>query len=695
MNSILSADRPQTDPSQDLFGYAPFAQILTKAICNHYSSDPLVLGLYGAWGSGKSTILKFICHNLNAIPEKDRPIVIEFNPWWFSGQEHLARAFLGQLQAVLPNKNEAFKDLGVLLGSLLESIGGIVDVAASTGGFWRRIATWVKSVFTRPPKDVPALKEEICTILQQSGKHIIIMIDDIDRLDAEEIRQLFTVIKALADFPNVIYLLAFDQAVVAQAIEKYSDMPGQAYLEKIIQVPFGVPLVDRTILLNALVKRLDDILKGTPEYLFETSHWNSFFYNGLDKFFTVPRDLVRFCNTLSVTYPAVRNEVNAVDFIVVESIRVFLPNLYMYIRENQEKFVGPYSGEKISDQELRNILNTLVPEKMRQNMEKILRLLFPYIANNHSVLGLSARRSLLIGNYEIFPFNFRFNPSLNTISNSELLQLLEMVGDANAFGSLLLQARDQGLLQVRMYLDRLRDHVKKDIQEKDISVVIGVLLSIGDELIESPDEAEAFFTIFDNCNLILANVELLGERLPLEQRLSILEQAIRDGSALAVQCALLKKYERVIEKGEKPLIPQDALPRFKTLLLAKLDERISNDTLFCHPNLMRILSMCIYWCADKSKIKIWCTDVTRTDDGMFTFIKKFIYSTHHLADTLTTTHHINLQLMERYVDISDFEKRIVALQEESKIPQEYEETAALFLQSVELYRKGITPENTF
>lgn len=183
--------------------------------------------------------------------------------------------------------------------------------------------------------------------------------------------------------------------------------------------------------------------------------------------------------------------------------------------------------------------------------------------------------------------------------------------------------------------------------------------------------------------------------LPLEQRLSILEQAIRDGSALAVQCALLKKYERVIEKGEKPLIPQDALPRFKTLLLAKLDERITNDTLLCHPNLMRILSMCIYWCADKSKIKIWCTDVTRIDDGMFTFIKKFIYSTQHLADTLTTTHHINLQLMERYVDISDFEKRIVALQEESKIPQEYEETAALFLQSVELYRKGITPENTF
>ena len=94
------------------------------------------------------------------------------------------------------------------------------------------------------------------------------MVDDIDRLEAEEMRQLFTVIKALADFPNVIYLLAFDQAVVVQAIEKYSGMPGQAYLEKIIQVPFVVPHVDRTVLLNGLANRLEEILEGTPEYLF-------------------------------------------------------------------------------------------------------------------------------------------------------------------------------------------------------------------------------------------------------------------------------------------------------------------------------------------------------------------------------------------------------------------------------------------
>ena len=56
-------------------------------------------------------------------------------------------------------------------------------------------------------------------------------------------RQLFTVIKALADFPNVIYILAFEREVAVKAIENETGLPGESYLEKIIQ-DFEIPLVD-------------------------------------------------------------------------------------------------------------------------------------------------------------------------------------------------------------------------------------------------------------------------------------------------------------------------------------------------------------------------------------------------------------------------------------------------------------------
>lgn len=692
MDSTLSADRPQTDPAQDLFGYAPFAQRLTKTLCHYGSSDPLVLGLNGDWGSGKSTILKFICHNLEELPEKERPIVIEFNPWWFSGQEHLARAFLGQLQAVLPKKYATFKKLGEALGNFSESIGGAIDIVAPTGGVGKKFGSLAKSIFKRPPKDVPALKREICSILQQSGKRIIVMVDDIDRLEAEEMRQLFTVIKALADFPNIIYLLAFDQAVVVRAIEKYSGMPGQEYLEKIIQASFVVPLVNKKELLNGLMKRLHDILKGTPEYLCDKSRWNSFYYNGFDKFFTVPRDAVRFCNTVAVTYPSVRGEVNAIDFIVIEAIRIFLPKLYMYIRENPQEFVTTHFKNQFLNHKLKTILNNFVPEHMHQTLEKILTLLFPYIANNNFLSQPEGRRTLPIGHSELFPCYFRFNPSSDTISNSEMQQWLEKVGDSAAFGSVLRQAKAQG--RIYTHLDRLRDHINKDIQEKNIPIVISVLLDIGDELIEPPTDLDRL-RFLNNHILIIANIDLLGKRLSLEDRLSTFKRAIQNGNALAIQCILLGDSERAIEKGREPLIPDEELPQLKDLWLKKVDERVVNNTLLSHQDLMRILAVWLYWSSDKSKIKNWCAEVTASDDGMFAFVNKFIYTIESSGNEMKITYHINPKSMENYIDVMAFESRILALQAEDKIPKEYEETAKRFLQGVVLWREGKAPEDIF
>lgn len=692
MTSTLSADCPKTDPTHDLFGYAPFAQTLTKALCNHRTSDPLVLGLYGDWGSGKSTILKFICHNLKEVPKDERPIVIEFNPWWFSGQENLARAFLGQLQAVLPQKDAAFEKLRDLLGDFSEGIGGLMDATGLTGGFGGPAGTVLQAVIKRPPKDVPALKEEMCDILRKAKKHIVIMVDDIDRLEAEEIRQLFTVIKALADFPNVIYLLAFDQNVVVKAIEKYSGMPGQDYLEKIVQVPFVVPQIDRTTLLNALCTRLSEILRETPNELFEQGRWNSLFYDGIDKLFTVPRDIVRFCNVLSVIYPAVCNEVNASDFIAIEAIRVFLPNLYRCIWENQHEFIGAPFREKISEQKLEKILNEFVPEHLQQNISEVLKELFPY-AYGYSLSFPYARRLRYISVPEVFKTYFQFNPSVNIISNNEMIQWIEKSSDGDEFGLVLLQAREQGLSRVRMFLDRLRDYTQNDIQEKDIPVILNVLFDIGDDLIESHDNTPDF-TILDNHNLIVINIETLCRRLPLERRLSTLEDAMIAGNAFVVQCKLLGNSEIESDKGREALIPSHELPRFKDLWLKKVDEHISNNSLARHQNLTRILSVWRHWESNDSKIKNGCEKLTATDDGILSFIEKFISKMVTYSDgSKTVASYIDIKWMDPYIDVAACEKRVLSLKEQGKIPAEYEEAATLFLQGVQLRREGKSPED--
>lgn len=181
--TALSADRPSSDPQDDLFGHARFAEILANGICRYPGNDGLVLALYGPWGSGKSTVLSYVRHFLEQRPEAEQPAIVTFNPWWFSGQENLARAFLGQMQAVLPAKNAKFKKLGDLLGDFAEGVGGLVDLRSGmTGGAGSKIGKLVGMITKRKPKDVPALKSEISKILRDAQTRILVIIDDIDRL---------------------------------------------------------------------------------------------------------------------------------------------------------------------------------------------------------------------------------------------------------------------------------------------------------------------------------------------------------------------------------------------------------------------------------------------------------------------------------------------------------------------------------
>ena len=85
----IGSDTPQTDPANDAFGYAPFAQKIAKAVCNVPNPHGLVMAVHGPWGSGKSSLLNFVKYYLSDLPKDKQPVVIDFNPWWFSNREHL------------------------------------------------------------------------------------------------------------------------------------------------------------------------------------------------------------------------------------------------------------------------------------------------------------------------------------------------------------------------------------------------------------------------------------------------------------------------------------------------------------------------------------------------------------------------------------------------------------------------------
>jgi len=705
--TALSADRPSSNPQDDLFGHAPFAESLANSICRYPGNDGLVLALYGPWGSGKSTVLSYVRHFLEQHAEAEQPVIVTFNPWWFSGQENLARAFLGQLQAVLPAKSEKFRKLGDLLGDFAEGVGGLIDLSGMTGSAGSKIGKLIGLVTKRKPKDVPALKSEISKILRDAGKRILVVIDDIDRLTPEETRQLFTVIKALADFPNVVYLLAFDREVAAQAIEQQSGMPGERYLEKIIQVPFELPPVDRVALRAALFKRLDEVLGDTSDGLFDQSYWTNVFHDGIDPLIQVPRDVVRFTNTLSVTYPAVCGEVNPVDFIALEALRDFLPGLYDVIRTNQDKFSGHssdnrYDGDQRAIAAFHERWAQELPEQLRSSTRALLERIFPKIGQ----MGYGAdwltewRRSLRACHPDVFPTYFRLTVPPGAVRRSEMLALLNLAEAPAALGNALVQAtkekRPDGLSKARALLERLMDHVEKDIPGEHIPVFIGVLLDIGDSLVLDSDERGVFD--FGNESRAKRVVYHFLKRVERTQRHTLLKTAIEQGRALGVQryliAALSDEVKKEAESGEEALVDAATLDDLKACWLTGLSTKLSQRELLAHPRLDRLLGAWCLW-GNAAEAKTWCEAATSSNEGLLTFLTKFCSHTRSqtVGDwAVRLQPRLNPTWLERYVDTSACAQRLIDLRQAGVVPDTAREAVDQFLKEFEMLKAGKNPD---
>jgi len=705
--TALSADRPSIDPKDDLFGHASFAKSLADSICRYPGSDGLVLALYGPWGSGKSTVLGYVGHYIEQLPEEDRPVVVPFNPWWFSGQENLARAFLGQLQAVLPNKSDKFKKLGDLLGDFAEGVGGLIDLSGVTGGAAGKLGKLIGMLTKRKPKDVPALKSDISKILREAKKRILVVIDDIDRLTPDETRQLFTVIKALADFPNVAYLLAFDRDVAAQAIEQQSGLPGERYLEKIIQVPFVLPPIDRVALRAALFSRLGEVLGEMPDGTFDQSYWTNVYHDGIDALIQVPRDVVRFTNTLAVTYSAVRGEVNAVDFIALEALRVFIPDLYEVIRSNPERFAGhtrdsQYDDNERDKAEFHSAWRNNLPERLRGNAQSLIERIFPKTEN--SIYGsdwlTEWRRNLRACHPDIFPIYFRLAVPPGGIRRSEMEAILALAGTPAEFGQALICAkaekRPDGLSKARAILERLMDHVEKDIPDEHIPLVIQSLFDIGDSLIDPADERGAFD--FGNVSRASRPVYHLLKRLPAEQRADVLDAAIKAGRAIAVQSWLLHALDKEVtkskESSETTLLSVDAASRLKTSWLDRVRTLTSEIGFMDHPELPRLLSVWRQW-GDSADVRTWCDHTTASDDGLLTLLPKFLQhtSSQTVGDwAVRLQPRLNPTWLESYLDTAACAERLTQLTRKGAVPSEATEAVSQFLKEFEMLKAGRNPD---
>jgi predicted KAP-like P-loop ATPase len=386
-----STDNPIHAKIDDRFDRWSFSKRIADTIGQRDDSTGLVIGLYGEWGEGKTSVLNLM---ENALTSYDDIVITRFNPWYFQSEGELVRGFFDHLAETMGRTIPNFKEKAL---EFVKKYGGILAAAAASIKVGANAATGGVELGFNPEAlhnvardtdkqlSFDELRERIEKFLAESQKRILILIDDIDRLDKEEIQQIFKLVKLSANFQSITYVLAFDQKMVAAALkEKYAgvDDPGQKFLEKIIQVPLHLPPADKGELQNEVFKEIEKTLKtegiklseydeGVVGYEFQTS---------LGCMLKTPRQVKRYANAIMFAVPVLKDECCISDLLLFEAVRIFYPNIYTLIKENPEAFLTPESVHKSREKDkngiLKKVFDSSESEQHSQWLKHLLGVLF-------------------------------------------------------------------------------------------------------------------------------------------------------------------------------------------------------------------------------------------------------------------------------------------------------------------------------
>jgi len=579
VTSQINADRPIHKLEDDLLERGAFCFSLANAIREWKGEESLVIGLYGPWGCGKSSVKNIVVSLLQK--SKPRIPVIEFNPWSWSGEGRLASAFFEELGASLPAVGEgadcealsrkwkayaARMTLGgTALGHLKTAsefagipwVPMILGTLSATADSTSKLAEQASKAHEAASDDTPIqkLKEQLSAELKKLKTPVLVIMDDIDRLTTDEIRLLFRIVKANAEFPNLIFMILYDRGVIEKSLEGHVGSSGREYMGKIVQAGFDIPRPPQESMDKVLFSGLDAIIGSDPTRMkFNADRWQNFYLDGLRPFFTTLRNVRRFLSSFAFHVGLFLKEneleVNMVDLIGIEVLRVFEPDLHRELATNPEMIFGQQPAGLGNRNEERESQKKSFEEwfagaetKHRQGVEKIARCLFPQInwsLNNQSHgMGFESRwlRDLRVCHSQVFDRYFSLLIPEGEVSQSFINKLLIASNSRDAFRDLLLGLRSPD--KISAALNRFEVYAEK-LEFRNATEVIHALFDVGEVL--PRERLGPFGASADRYACRIIN-EVLRKELDVATRSAVALKCLKDTSALWFPCRFVSLEE--------------------------------------------------------------------------------------------------------------------------------------------------------
>ena len=244
--------------------------------------EAMAVAITGSWGVGKTTFL----HQLQAKFKNNSINYFEYSPWHKSG-EVVTVDFLQHLREYLAEEGFSFESLNHYITSL--KVSNVTNWFSWTLHAIRHFWTGENSI----SHQIEHVQEEMKCLT----KPVYAFIDDIDRVEEKDLRDVMALVRSTASFPNLVYIVAYDREVTAKMLGKDN---GEKYLSKIFNASFALQSVEEEKMQDLATTML---YEQHPEIKREVSVTYSLFYGiEITRYLPTLRDLYRYINLFAKDY---------------------------------------------------------------------------------------------------------------------------------------------------------------------------------------------------------------------------------------------------------------------------------------------------------------------------------------------------------------------------------------------------------
>lgn len=411
-------------------------------------NSSFAIGISGKWGSGKTTFTE----QLKKQFENKVDIIMEFNPWYCKSSNDIIEDFF----------NEYRTNISTYIPSLSSTLRFYMQVLQNIDLHNSTTRITLKNII--PQKSSAQLYNEIKDTLKKASVNIVVIIDDLDRLDKNEILEVFRLIRNTANFPFTQFIVTYDKDYILKTLSDKSNIKYDEYLMKIFNLEIALPWHESVILCNELEYRLKSIFaelkwEYSAELLHEITHHRVEKHNSKLKVddeeddkdnkvdsiteyfhseYKIPaiissmRDVIRFTNSfrlnLSACVDKYKADIDISDFFYLELLRYRFTDVYytlrndplriLYLNDNRYQSHRPFVSPIIIDipnLELDN-LNALCKNNNYDSSQVFY--IIDHLFGRDKVV-----RNISIGNISNFFTYFANRIDTNNLSFSEVLRL--------------------------------------------------------------------------------------------------------------------------------------------------------------------------------------------------------------------------------------------------------------------------------